>query len=82
MIEVRIVVTATSEEHESRIVKKIASEFIRLGVKDVTVVADTEHNRYVDGAVKDMSGDLTNLFRTDPLSPTEAYVLGHKPSVN
>ena len=79
--EFRVMVTADTPEEESEMVKKIASEFIRAGVKSVTVIADNEHINYVDGEAFRID-NMRVMFRTDPKAPTEAFVVGHNPTLN
>lgn len=76
--EFRISVGADSPQEESEIVKAIASEFIRLGVGTVCVIADGEHINYIDGEVKNTTDDTLGLFRVRSDELTAAYVRSHQ----
>lgn len=73
----RIVVAADNADEESRLVKAIASEFIRLGIPSVSVIADGEHNNYVNGEVYNVTDIMGGLFRAAPDETTGAFVSAH-----
>lgn len=78
--EFRINVIAESPEIESNVVKAIASEFIRLGIGSVAVIADNEHNNYIDGEVFNVTDQMAALFQGASEENTfGAYVVGQRP---
>lgn len=77
-LDFRIRVSARTPEEESKIVKAIASEFIRLGVHAVVVIADNEHINYVDGEVYNVTDNMSGLFKTNPAAPVDSYIAGHR----
>lgn len=78
--EFRILVSADTPEEESQIVNNIASEFIRMGIHTVCVIANEKHVNYVNGEAFDVTMSMSGLFQATPEETTGAFVVSHTPS--
>jgi hypothetical protein len=76
--EFRILISADSPEEESQLVKAVASEFIRQGIPAVSVIADGEHNNYIDGEVYNITDIVSGVFQAKPEEVTAAHVTTHR----
>lgn len=74
----RIIVSAIDPEEESRIVREISSEFIRLGIPAVSVIVDGEHINYVNGEARNVTDIMGGLFKATPDETTGAVVRSHQ----
>lgn len=75
----RITITGNNTQEESDLVNKIAAEFVRLGMRKVISIADKKQIHFINGTAFDVTPNMQNLFDTNPLSRTDAYIVGHKP---
>jgi hypothetical protein len=74
--QVRIMVKSADPEKESEVAKAIATEFLKMGVRKLTVIAGDQHLNYVDNEV--YNATTGDLFTTHPKSPTDSFVIGHR----
>jgi len=72
--EVRISVTASNTDRESQVVNAIAAQFLKMGVQNITVIANDQQIDYVDNEVHTASP--ANIFRSNPLAPIDMHVQG------